>query len=85
MSMANCRQQSAVRSISGDNLRIYSGKESTKWMIDNSVSAAPLHTGEFLRGDACRLTRFPLDKFGGYPKETPHGVLSQRYFKLQPQ
>jgi hypothetical protein len=82
MSMANYYQQSSVRSAPLDNPRIYPGEESTKWRRDYSVRVFHLHTGKLLRSKACLL--FPPDKSGGYPQETPHGVLLQRYFKLQP-
>jgi hypothetical protein len=84
VSMANDYQQSSVRSVSEDNPRIYPGEESRKRRRYNPVRVFPLHTGKLLRSKACLLTRFPPDKSGGYPQETPHGVLLQHYFKLQP-
>jgi hypothetical protein len=81
VSMANDYQQSSVRSAPLDNPRIYPGEERTKRKY-NSVRVSRFHTGKLLRSKACLL--FPPDKSGGYPQETPHGVLLQRYFKLQP-
>jgi hypothetical protein len=83
VNMANDYPQSAVRSVSVDNLRIYPEEESTKRRRCNSVRVFRFHTGKLLRSKACRLICFPPDKSGGYPQETPHGVLLQGYFKLQ--